>query len=255
MNWKSPLKDILIPVLVACIPFAPEIYAKLTEPTLHYVYEVSIKRNPVNEWNRQLSLAFKQINSSGQKFPDQVPAPLLEQIGKEIYKSLPAMLSGIGFHATESAEVHVVNISGKELRNIRVHFIGCSGYDTYETYPDAYASPSNPKKSDESLQNSTVTVRYDKLFPSGANSWTAAYITFYGEDTSNCQPTVEAELPNGEVAIGKKESIDTFTREYRWDQYNHQQRVDVFFKFFLAAAVIYMFFQVRNIKKRLDRNG
>lgn len=235
----------------------PDVYATLTEPKTHYVFQVNNERNPVVEWNRQLSLVLKQLNVSGQKPPDQIPAPLLEQIGSEIYKSLPAMLSGIGYHPSDSSEVQIMNISQDELKNIRVHFIGCAGYESYDTYPNANASETNPKKGDKSLQNSTITIKYDKLFPSSDDkNWSSASITFYGEDTSNCEPTVEAELPNGKLAVGVEESIDTFIDEYDWEKGSQKEMADlVFFKFFLSSAVIYMFFQVRTIKKQLGRNG
>lgn len=102
-DWFQMAKDVVVPLFVAFLPFAPSIYAKLTEPTLHYVYEVQNERNPINEWNRQLSHVFKKIDSSDLNVSDDLPAPLLKKIGSKIYKSLPAMLSGIGFHPTDSS--------------------------------------------------------------------------------------------------------------------------------------------------------
>lgn len=248
-NWQSILKDIFVPVVVACIPFAPGIYAKLTEPTLHYVYEVRNDRNPIFEWNRQLSHVLKNIDVSGQD-SEKLPAPLLKEIGEEIYKSLPVMLSGAGLHATDSSRVTIVNVSEREIRGVRIHFIGCRGYVSYETYPDSFASSNNPKNNEKVAD--PVTIRYDKLFPSGDRVLTSAYIAYYGEDTSNCMPTIEAELADGSPAIGKRESIESFINEYQWDKYNKDKRFDLFFRFFLSISVIYMFFQVRKIRNYLD---
>jgi len=164
------------------------------------------------------------------------------------------MLAGMGLHPSDSTIVEITNISGKELKNIRVHFIGCSGFDSYETYPDAFASASNPGKNEKIAKNAPVTIRYDKLLPSGEGTWSSAYITYYGENTSNCVPTVEAELADSEPAVGKKVSIAAFEAEYSWETHNKKERIDLFFKIFLSVAVIFMFFQVRGIKKHIDRN-
>lgn len=250
-NWLSIVKDLVLPILVALLPFAPSMYTRLTEPTLHFVYEVKNERNPVAEWNRQLSRMFKQLGSSDQASFENLPAPLLQKIGVEIYKSLPAMLSGIGFHPSDSSEVKILNVADQELRNIRIHFIGCEGFDTYETWPDSMGSLNNPSRNAPKPAGQ-VTLRYDKLFPSVDRSTSMAQIVFYGESTSNCVPTVEAELANGKVAIGKKASLQEHLNESSWDHYNKEQRVDFFFKLFLSLAMLYMFLQVRDLKRRIN---
>ena len=82
-----------------------------------------------------------------------------------------------------------------------------------------------------------------------------AQIAFYGESTSNCVPTVEAELADGKIAIGKKAPLQDYLNESSWDRYNKEQRVDFFFKLFLSLAVLYMFLQVRGLKRRINREG
>jgi hypothetical protein len=253
-KWLQIAKDIVFPMLVALLPFAPSIYARLTEPNLHFVYDVKNDRNPVTEWNRQVTRMFKQLDSSDQKSLDDLPAPLLKRIGAEIYKSLPAMLSGIGFHPSDSSKVQILNVADQELRNIRVHFSGCEGFDTYETWPDSMGSPNNPSRNGPK-PTGQVTLRYDKLSPSADRSTSMAQITFYGESTSNCVATVEAELADGRVAVGKKAPLQEYLNESTWDRYNKEQRVDFFFKLFLSFAVLYMFLQVRSLKRRIIREG
>lgn len=253
-DWLQIAKDFVLPTVVALLPFAPSIYARLTEPTLHFVYEVQNERNPATEWNRQLSHMFKQIDSPKQLAFDDLPAPLLKRIGAEIYKSLPAMLSGIGYHPSDSSKVQILNVSNQELRNIRVHFTGCEGFDTYETWPDSFASTNNPSRNSPK-QAGQVTLRYDKLSPSVSRTTSMAQIAFYGESTSNCVPTVEAELADGKIAVGRKAVLQEYLNESAWDRYNNEQRVDFFFKLFLSLAVIYMFFQVRGLKKRINHEG
>lgn len=253
-KWFQIAKDLVVPLLVALLPFAPSLYARLTEPTLHFVYDVKNERNPVAEWNRQLSHMFKQLDVSDQKAFENLPAPLLKRIGAEIYKSLPAMLSGIGFHPTDSTKVQILNVADQELRNIRVHFIGCEGFDTYETWPDSMGSLNNPSRNGPK-PSGQVTLRYDKLSPSANRSTSMAQIAFYGESTSKCEPTVEAELADGRIAVGKKAPLQEHLNESTWDRYKTEQRVDFFFKLFLSLAVLYMFLQIRSLKRRVNGEG
>lgn len=249
-NLLQVAKDVVVPLLVALLPFAPSVYERLTEPTLHFVYEVKNERNPVNEWNRQLTHFFKSVDVQNIKATDSLPAPLLKRIGAEIYKSLPAMISGIGFHPADSSRVSILNAGTQELRNIRVHFSGCEGFDTYETWPDSLGSANNPAKNGSKISGQ-ITLRYDKLPPSVSQTTTSmAQLSFYGESTSKCTPTVEAELPNGSPAIGKREALQDYVNNAAWERHDKQQRVDFFFKLFLSLAVLYLFLQVRSVKQR-----
>lgn len=250
-KWLQIVKEFVIPLMVALLPFAPPLYVRLTESTLHFVYEVKTERNPVAEWNRQLSNMFKQLNVSEQKTYENIPAPLLKRIGTEIYKSLPAMLSGIGFHPTDSIKVQILNVADQELRNIRVHFIGCEGFDSYETWPDSVGSFNNPSRNG-TKPSGQVTLRYDKLSPSTDRSNSITQIAFFGEDTSKCSPKVEAELADGRVAVGKNSPLQEHLNETTWDRYKTEQRVDFFFKLFLSIALLYMFYQVRSLKRRVN---
>lgn len=99
-----------------------------------------------------------------------------------------------------------------------------------------------------------VTLRYDKLFPSIDQSTSIAQVVFFGESTSSCVPTVEAELADGRVAVGKKGSLQEYLNESAWDRYNKERRADLFFRIFLSISVLYVFLQVRWLKGRIN-NG
>lgn len=252
-DWLPIVKDYIWPLLIAVLPFAPTIFDRLTETTLHFVYEVKNERNPSEEWNRRISSAFKYLDKSQKTSIDKLPAPLLQEIGTEIYRSLPAMLSGIGYQPFDSSKVMILNVANQEIRNIRVHFSGCEGYETYETWPDSRGSVNNPNPNDSIKPSGQVTLRYDKLSPSASKATSVAQIAFFGESTSSCSPTVEAELADGKIAIGKKAPLQDYLNESSWDKYNQNQRIDFFFKLFLSLAVIYVFLQVRGLKKTLGR--
>ncbi|MBV6447798.1 hypothetical protein [Nitrosomonas sp.] len=251
-NWLSIVKDYIWSLLIAILPFAPTIYDRFTESTLHFVYEVKNQRNPSEEWNRRISSVFKNLDNP-QKTPiDKLPAPLLKEIGSEIYRALPAMLSGIGYQPFDSSKVMILNVANQEIRNIRVHFSGCEGYQTYETWPDSRGSVNNPSPNDPKKPTGQITLRYDKLSPSANRTTSIAQITFFGESTSDCTPTVEAELADGKVAVGKKAPLQDYLNESSWEKHNEIQRIDFFFKLFLSFAVIYVFLQVHGLKKRLN---
>lgn len=43
--------------------------------------------------------------------------------------------------------------------------------------------------------------------------------------------------------------------ESSWDRYKNEQRIDFFFKLFLSLAVLYLFLQIRGLKRRVNREG
>lgn len=250
---KTVIKDIVLPIIIAITPFTPNIYEFLTEPEFHFVYESTYQKNPVIEWNRQLDRVIKQIESPDKSVKSKPPAFLLEKIGREIYQTLPAMLAGAGFKPMDKKSVQILNVSKQDLKNIRVYFSGCVGFDSYETWPDTFVSAEN-KAITQSQPNSMVTIRYDSLPRSPDRGYRQAYVTFYGEDASNCKTTIEAELGKGGNAIGKETNIESYLTDTSWDQHGKENRQDLAFKLFLAGAVLYMYFQIRSIKKRLS-NG
>ena len=253
-SWLPNLvKDYLLPLLIAAVPFYPNIRDAFSEPKLHYVYQSTYEKNPLIELNRQMEKFLKQleaISSGGQSA--NPPNMLLRAIGKEIYRSLPVMASGIGFKPFDKMTVRIANLSPFDLKNIRVHFTGCADFDSYSTYPDALGSIEN-KNLDSKHPTGRITIRYDKIPRSPERTRSLAYITYYGGDASQCKPVVEVETDKGITGIGKETIIDSFVAEEAWQRYEYEQHKDLLFKLFLFAAILYLFFQLQSVKRAIRR--
>lgn len=234
--------------MVGLLPFVPSIYEGLTEPSLHFVYQVDNERNPIDEWNRQLEKMFRQLDPEERKHAENLAAPLLRKIGSEIYRALPALLAGAGVRPAETSTVTILNVAAEELRDIRVHFTGCEGFDSYMSWPDSAGSSGNPR-SERQVKTDQVTIRYDRLPPSVNRTESQAIVRFFGERTSACKPTVEA-IAAGRPAIGRQVVLADFRNEETWDKYNSQRRADLFFKIVLAVGLIYVYRQVQNLARR-----
>ena len=250
-KFQTLVKDFAVPVVVATIPFLPTIYAKVTEPTVHFVYESTNNRNPVTEWNRQLERWLKQLEAPSVKTLDKIPPVWLKRIGEEVQKSLPALLAGAGLKPTENTAVNVMNLSGNELKNIRIHFTGCSGYDSFTSWPDAMGSSSNPPVSGPTTQG-RVTLRYDKMPTSTAESDSLIQIVFYGDNTAQCSPEVEADTFDGRPAIGRKVVLQEYRTERAQRQRTTEERVELSFKLFLVAGMLFIYFQLRQLRRQAE---
>lgn len=248
LRWAA--KEVVLPLLIALVPFLPNIYDVLTETDLHFVYANEYMKNPVIEWNRQITALLRQIGVPLKGADITPPAPLLGRIGKEIYETLPAMLPSAGFKPMDKEIVTIFNVSRHDLRNVRVHFIGCKGFDSYETWPDTFASADN-KNISSSQAADTVTVRYDRLpITPREHMLQPAIITFYGADASQCRPIVEADLAKGTTAVGKEVGINAYFNEVAWRYSNIWRFGDSAFKVVFAAVILYMYFQIRSLRKR-----
>jgi hypothetical protein len=208
----------------------------------------------VIKWNRQIEKMLSQIGTASKGTDVTPPDLLLRKIGKEIYDGLPAMLSGAGFKPMDQKTVYIMNLSSYDLQNIRVHFLGCTGFDSYETWPDAFGSAEN-RNLLSSRPTDPVTLRYDSLPRVFERSYRQATVTFYGTDASQCKPIVEAVLAKGSTAVGKEVNIDSYMNDISWSRYRKEQLGDLGFKVFLAAAVLYIYFQIRSLKKRIRQEG
>lgn len=129
MNIVLWVKDQVIPILSLLLPFAPDIYGYLTEPDVHFVFEHYYRKNPVIEWNRQIRLFLKQLDPEQLK-AENASAPLLRQIGIQMAESLPAMLAAMDYKPLDSMTVTISNLSRYDLKDIRVYFDGCRGFDS-----------------------------------------------------------------------------------------------------------------------------
>ena len=162
------------------------------------------------------------------------------------------MLTGIGYQPFDSSAVTILNVSDQAIRNIRVHFRGCEGYETYATYPDSYSSAKNPNPNDPKKPFGQITLRYENLPPSYNKNYIPATIIFYGESTSNCSPTVEAELADGKNAIGKELLLQSYWNESYQENNEKAQLTDFLFRLLVLFAALYFLFQIHSLKKRIN---
>lgn len=247
-SFLSIAKDVFIPVLVAAAPIAPWIYAKLTEPDFHFIYQAEYEPNPVTELSRQMSGYFQQVRAATP--PPTQPGPMNTQPDpvSMIESFIPSLVIGMGRRASDGSRVRVFNVSAQELKNIRVHFIGCDGFESFETYPDNPGSANNPAQGAK-LQGQ-VTIRYDKLRSFNGRAESYADITFYGQSAAKCAPTVEADLSDGRTASGKKVSIEEFRSEENWSSYNREKGIEIAFKLLISAVLVYLYVQVRKLRQK-----
>jgi hypothetical protein len=243
----------MVPVLGLLLPFAPDIYDYLTEPDVHFVFERRYQKNPVIEWNRQIRLFLKQLDPEQLK-AENAPAPLLRQIGTQMAESLPAMLAAMDYKPLDSMAVKITNLSRYDLRDIRVYFDGCRGFDSYETWPDFFGSKENKELKPGSER--PVTIRYRKIPGSSPSSSTKAGIIFFGEDASQCEPNVNAELSNGRSANGKLVfNTEDFEREEKLEAKKRSGLFEFAWKGVLGVLLIYIIYQIRSLRKRLADGG
>lgn len=247
-NFIKLFERVLLPLIVIVMPFTPNIYGWLTAPDYHYVFEEEYDKNPVHVWDLQIGRLVEQIETYGADRLEEPPKALLKEIGSEIYNSLPAMLAGIGFKPFDSKKVIIANLTNhKDLHNIKVTFIGCVGFDSFETYPDKFGSIDNKDKTN----TDTVTIQYPKLSASPHGYIRNAYITYYGADTSNCEADVDIELNDGTTARGKK-VLDT--NEYIKDQYATESKYEslgeFLFKFIVIAILLVFYYRSRHATHR-----
>ncbi|MCH8104183.1 MAG: hypothetical protein IIC58_01575 [Proteobacteria bacterium] len=179
---------------------------------------------------------------------DKVPKRLLSKIGEEVYKTLPLMLSTVGFKPFDSIRVIIVNVSRYNLKNLKVSFSGCVGYDSFRTSPETWGTLLDKPEKGDSLD--AVTIRYPKLQYDPIGGFKAASVTYYGHDTARCQPSVQAELENGEPAIGKRQRFQSYYAENTQTRNNTKKLLEVTTKILLAVVLIYFYFSIRGIKRR-----
>jgi len=262
LDIKVTIKDIVVPLLIALIPFSPNLYNSFTEPEFHFVYESTYAKNPAIEVNRRLDKLLSHISTDLDRramkkgLKEEVEDGLKEGI-KTVRDAMLMTNSEFGLKAMDRKTVRVVNLSSYDLRNVRVHFMGCAGFDSYETWPDQLGSSEN-RNILSSRPTDKVTIRYDSLPRRSERSYSyrsEATITFYGADASNCYSTVEADLARGSAAVGKEVNINSFIDDIVWALHRRERLGDITLKVFLAAAVLYMYFQIRSMKKRIRQDG
>lgn len=230
-------------------PFSPQIYDSIYEENEAFVYEDKYYKNPLVEWERQLNSAMKKFDESVSHV-DELPKSIVQSLIGELAKNKNVIAVWADFKPFDAKRVRVANISNQDLRDIRVHFIRCAGYDSHTTYPDSVAS--NEMPDDLRKRSDSVTIGYRRLDRQVGDSTNTASITFYGQDTSQCNPIVSATLENGKSASGKRvDDIDDFLWQKLKAKEKRESISNTAFGVGLLALGIYLVIQIRSIKLRL----
>jgi len=236
--------------VTAISPFGPSIYESLSEEDENFLYEYTYNKNPVVEWNRHINAALKRLDESV-KSADDLPKSIVRKLTRELALNTPTLAAWADLKAFDSMQVRVTNISRKDIKDIRVQFLGCQGYDSHTTYPDAIAS----QESQEALRKlaDPITISYRKLARSSSEDTYNAYITFYGQDASNCKPYVSADLENGKSAIGKFVNIDEYLQNRTDAKKRWEKITDITFKLGLLSFGLFIYFRLRLLSDRINK--
>ncbi len=240
------LKYYLPALIASLIPFAPSIYENnFTNQDVQFLFDRNYKKNPVEEWNREISKLTQSLDPEELKVKTP-PPPLLRAIGKEIRKSAPEVAAGFGLIPYDQLTVDIYNQSDNDLRNVRVNFSECKGHYEVKTYPDATGSIGS-----QSLLNNqadTLTVNYGNISRKDIESYLTK-IVYYGDDASKCIVSVNADLKNGMAARGEEvQSITEHVVKDAMESYNRNSKFDMLWKFIMAVVLFYLVFVVRKLK-------
>lgn len=237
-------------VVTGLSPFGPTIYDKLSDDDYSFLFEYYYEKNPIVEWNRRINAALERLDESV-KSADDLPKSLVRNITKELAINTPTLAAWADLKAFDSMQVQVINISNRDIQDIRVQFLGCTGYDSHSTFPDTLASLESPqilrKLSDP------ITISYRKLAripPDGKPH--NAYITYFGHDASRCKPLVTADLDNGKSAVGKFTNINEYLQNRKNERKRWEKITDITFKLGLLVFCLIIYFQVKSLKSRLN---
>lgn len=148
----------------------------------------------------------------------------------------------------DSMEVKIANITSYDIKEVKVHFTGCSGFDSFKTYPDTYGTTI---KDNSSLDKDNVTIKYDFIPRLLSNSYSLAYINFYGLDASSCKPSITAQYKNGQsIRVKLVNDIDTFNSELAWEEYDRDHIFNIAYKIINGLALCFFYIQIRNLRKK-----
>lgn len=228
------------------LPFFPNIYEKLHDERNFIIYSTTYTKNPAIEWNRQIGSFLKELTIEQQQ-SESVSNFLLKKIGKELNNSIPAILASSGYKPMDSMLVSIANTTSYDIKDIKVHFIGCSGFDSFKKYPDAYGSPVKSGSNSES----SVTIKYEAIPRVLSRSMSVAYITFYGLDASACKPIVTATYKNGQSIDAKLiDDIKAYQTELAWKDYDRDNLFNTIYKIFNGLALVFFYTQIKNLRKK-----
>ena len=77
-------------VVTGLSPFGPMFYDAFSTEDTHFVYSSEYHRNPVLEWNRQISVALKRLDESI-KDAEDLPKSVLRSLTRELVANVPAL--------------------------------------------------------------------------------------------------------------------------------------------------------------------
>ncbi|WP_157281009.1 hypothetical protein [Pelomonas sp. Root1237] len=234
-------------VATAISPFGPAIYEAFADDDDSFLFEYKYTKNPIVEWNRQVNAALKRLDESI-KSPSDLPKSLVRSITRELAINTPTLAAWADLKPFDSLQVRITNIGSKDLKDIRVQFHGCVGYDSHATYPDSLASQESP----EMLRKlaDPVTISYRKLSRSSSEGSYNAYVTFFGMDSASCKPLVTADLESGKSAKGRQVKIDEYLQSKRDQRQRFERIADVSFKLGLLSMVLFLYYRIRQLNRR-----
>lgn len=242
---RSFFQNIFWPLFLASLPFFPDIYAKFQDENITLVYQVKYTKNPVIEWNRQIDSFLKELNVEQQQSV-AVTNFLLKKISKEVNGAIPAILASSGYKPMDSMEVEIMNATSYDVKDVRVHFIGCSGFDSFKTYPDAYG---NKENADSISNKDNVTIKYDSIPRVLDRSMSIAVITFYGLDASSCKPYVTASYKNGQsVKTNLVNDVNSYSTELAWKEYDEKRIFEIIYKIINGLALLFFYTQIKKLR-------
>lgn len=239
-----------IAVLVtAAAPFGPAIYDAFQVGEVQYIYSYEYNKNPLLEWNRQMGTALTRLDDLI-KNTEGLSKSILQSLTKELLDNAPALAAHGNFKPFDSIEVKISNVSSLDLKNIKVIFHGCSGYDSHKTWPDTTASLVSPEIVRK--QPEPTTISYYKLSRKIQGQYHNAYITYFGSDAYRCEPEVFADLDSGISAVGVKGNIDEYVAE---KQDNRRWWSDIFdytFKLGIIFIMLAIYFRLNDRISRIQ---
>ena len=235
----------LVPLAIAIFPPLQASLTSFIDPEPQFVYTYGFEPNPLAATKRLQEQMLEGIAAMSQK--GKAVAKSITQ-SKEMKEAMSAMSNVLVPKPYDSTLVTVVNLSRHELRDIRVHFSGCIGFNSFQTTPDSIGSAANNALT-SSVGQSNITVRYDRLQPNtgGAIAPTTT-IRFFGENTASCIPSLEATLGYGKEAVGQPViDLNKYMMERAVNANDRGRLLDIAVKTITSVFLIFLYLKIRSL--------
>lgn len=223
------LKDVIVPILGALVPFGPTLYERATEPEIQFVYGVIFEKNPEARI-AQLADKFGHLVGEDKSFFGEFRRMYLEALNVKPFDVRSAT---------------VLNLTSHELRNLRFFFSGCVGIHSYTTFPEPAAADQRIEEGRDPL-----IVKYDRMVATNSDQpgYTGSTATVWAKDASSCSVAVTAELPNGKQAIGQAVAdLNAYVGEVFTQRQAREKKFDLALKGLLSILIAYLLFKVRKL--------